>query len=120
MIHLQPVLKKYSVVLLYSQLYLQILVQVLLLNLFNTTCLHILCSTTLLHSKHIIDQTPISRQLMAYAVACQFFGCFIAMQSWFDAWLPAGIAEYLTWSYVKKAFGNNEYRYWIHKVKYFC
>ncbi|XP_076340940.1 TATA-box binding protein associated factor 2 isoform X2 [Tachypleus tridentatus] len=71
--------------------------------------------TTLLHSRHIIDQTYISRRVMAQAVADQFFGCFISMYSWSDVWLPKGISAYLSNQYYKKAFGNNEYRYWLYK-----
>lgn len=71
-------------------------------------------STNFLHSRHIIDQTYISRQIMAHAIAVQFFGCFISMYSWSDVWLPKGISMYLSGQYLKKAFGNNEYRLWIH------
>ncbi|XP_013789329.2 transcription initiation factor TFIID subunit 2-like [Limulus polyphemus] len=71
--------------------------------------------TNLLHSRHIIDQTYISRRVMAQAVADQFFGCFISMYSWSDVWLPKGISAYLSNQYYKKAFGNNEYRYWLYK-----
>ncbi|CAB0001675.1 unnamed protein product [Nesidiocoris tenuis] len=53
---------------------------------------------------------------MAQAVAEQFFGCFISMQHWSDAWLPKGIASYLCGLYSKKCFGKNAYREWIHKV----
>lgn len=70
-------------------------------------------STSLLHSSRIIDQTMVSRKLMASAVAQQFFSCFITMQSWCDAWLPKGIAAYLAHIFVKKTFGNNEYRHVI-------
>lgn len=72
-------------------------------------------NTNLLHSRHIIDQTYISRKIMSHAVAEQFFGCFISMYSWSDVWLPKGISSYLASQYYKKSFGNNEYRYWIHK-----
>uniref|UniRef100_T1JF23 Transcription initiation factor TFIID subunit 2 n=1 Tax=Strigamia maritima TaxID=126957 RepID=T1JF23_STRMM len=72
-------------------------------------------NTNLLHTASIIDQTYISRKLMAQAVAEQFFGCFISMNSWSDFWLPKGISTYLAGLFLKKAFGNNEYRYQIHK-----
>lgn len=39
-------------------------------------------STNLLHPKKMIDQVPYSRQIMATAIAQQFFGCFITMNSW--------------------------------------
>ncbi|XP_064486844.1 transcription initiation factor TFIID subunit 2-like isoform X2 [Ornithodoros turicata] len=72
-------------------------------------------SINLLHSKHIIDEAYTSRKLMARAVAEQFFGCFISMHTWADTWLPKGISAYLAGQYNKKAFGNNEYRYWVQQ-----
>ncbi|XP_001664244.2 transcription initiation factor TFIID subunit 2 [Aedes aegypti] len=70
-------------------------------------------STHLLHSIAIIDQTFVSRKVMSKAIAEQFFGCFITMQNWSDAWLARGIAEYMCGLYSKKCFGNNAYRSWI-------
>ncbi|CAN8006025.1 unnamed protein product, partial [Ixodes pacificus] len=32
-----------------------------------------------------------------------------------DSWLPKGISAYLGGQYNKKAFGNNEYRFWVHR-----
>ncbi|GFU31093.1 transcription initiation factor TFIID subunit 2 [Nephila pilipes] len=72
-------------------------------------------STNLLSSPQIIDQTYISRKIMAHAIAEQFFGCFISMFSWSDTWLPKGISMYLSGHFLKKAFGNNEYRLWVHE-----
>ncbi|KAK7101291.1 hypothetical protein V1264_024091 [Littorina saxatilis] len=70
-------------------------------------------STNMLHSARIIDQTLVTRKIMARLVAEQFFGCFIAMQSWCDAWLTKGIAGYLSCLFQKRTFGNNEYRYMV-------
>ncbi|XP_049545880.1 transcription initiation factor TFIID subunit 2 isoform X1 [Anopheles darlingi] len=70
-------------------------------------------STHLLHSIAIIDQTFHSRKVMSKVVAEQFFGCFITMENWSDAWLARGIAEYLCGLHSKKCFGNNAYRAWI-------
>lgn len=70
-------------------------------------------STNLLHSNRIIDQTIATRTVLAEAVAKQFFGTFIAMQTWSDAWLPMGISGYLCGLFIKKTFGNNEYRFRI-------
>ncbi|RWS30072.1 Transcription initiation factor TFIID subunit 2-like protein, partial [Leptotrombidium deliense] len=72
-------------------------------------------NTHLLHSKHIIDQTYITRRILSHAIAQQFFGCFITMQSWFDAWLTRGISSFLASQYYKKSFGNNEYRFAVQK-----
>ncbi|BFZ20925.1 hypothetical protein BsWGS_23965 [Bradybaena similaris] len=70
-------------------------------------------SVNLLHPPNIIDQTMASRQLMATAVAQQFFGSFIAMETWTDAWLTKGITGYLSYMFCKRTFGNNEYRNWV-------
>ena len=71
-------------------------------------------STTLLHSSAIIDQVYYTRKVTAHALACQFFGCFITTEKWCDLWLRKGISRYLAGLFVKKIFGNNEYRYFIH------
>ena len=44
--------------------------------------LYFFFSTNLLHSNRIIDQTISTRTVLAEAVAKQFFGTFIAMQTW--------------------------------------
>ena len=40
--------------------------------------------------------------------------CYIFFRT--DAWLPKGIAAYLAHIFVKKSFGNNEYRHTIAQV----
>ncbi|XP_072045257.1 LOW QUALITY PROTEIN: transcription initiation factor TFIID subunit 2-like [Amphiura filiformis] len=72
-------------------------------------------NTNLLHSSRIIDQTFLTRRLMAQALAEQFFGCFINPETWSDAWLTKGISKYLTGLLLKKTFGVNEYRYHINR-----
>src|SRR5699024_1292838 len=67
------------------------------------------------HSKHIIEQTYISRRVLAQAIAEQYFGCFISMQTTADAWLTRGISGFLAYDYYKKSFGNNEYRYYVKR-----
>jgi len=69
--------------------------------------------TNLLHSKHIIDQTYETRRILSRALAEQYFGCYISMHTYADAWLTKGISSFLGLQYLKKAFGNNEYRHWI-------
>ncbi|XP_068202285.1 transcription initiation factor TFIID subunit 2 isoform X2 [Palaemon carinicauda] len=68
----------------------------------------------LLCSNRIIDQVYETRRTMALCVAQQFFGCFLSRHAWADAWLTTGIAHYLMGLYVKKHFGFNEYKHWIH------
>uniref|UniRef100_A0A8K9WW65 Transcription initiation factor TFIID subunit 2 n=1 Tax=Oncorhynchus mykiss TaxID=8022 RepID=A0A8K9WW65_ONCMY len=70
-------------------------------------------STNLLHSAMIIDQTPLTRQCLAQALAQQFFGCFISRMSWADEWVLKGISGYIYGLYLKKTFGVNQYRHWI-------
>ncbi|XP_042243204.1 transcription initiation factor TFIID subunit 2-like isoform X2 [Homarus americanus] len=68
----------------------------------------------LLCSNRIIDQVYETRKTMALCVAQQFFGCFLSRHAWADAWLTTGIANYLMSLYVKKHFGFNDYKDWIH------
>ncbi len=69
-----------------------------------------------LHSKAVIEQTYISRRVLAQAIAEQYFGAFISMQTTADAWLTRGISGYLAYDYVRKAFGNNEYRTYVKRA----
>ncbi|KAJ8315654.1 hypothetical protein KUTeg_007804 [Tegillarca granosa] len=66
-------------------------------------------STNLLHSSRIIDQTIDTRKILAAAVAEQFFGCFITMQCWSDAWLPKGISNYLSMLFYLKEVHKYEH-----------
>ncbi|CAH8829628.1 unnamed protein product [Trichobilharzia szidati] len=70
----------------------------------------IIFSVDLLHSPRIIDQAIETRKVLSIAVAHQFFGCFLIMDTWCDAWLTYGLAGYLSGLYRKRVFGNNEYR----------
>ncbi|CAB4032919.1 TBP-associated factor 2, partial, partial [Paramuricea clavata] len=74
-----------------------------------------ICSTNLLHSSRMIDQTFHTRKTLALALARQFFGCYLSLHMWSDSWLQAGITVYLYGLYMKKTFGNNEYRNWIRE-----
>lgn len=75
-----------------------------------------ICCTNLLHSRHIIDQTFITRSVLSEAMASQYFGCFITMLSWSAAWLTRGISSYIAAQYRRKVFGNNEYRYKVQET----
>ena len=58
-----------------------------------------LFSTNLLNSATIIDQTYITRKVLAQAAAEQFYGCFITLEKWSDMWLPKGMifSKFNTW-----------------------
>lgn len=75
-----------------------------------------LININLLHSRHVIEQTYITRRVLAQAIAEQYFGSFISMQTTADGWLTRGISSYLAYDYYRKAFGNNEYRYYVKKA----
>jgi transcription initiation factor TFIID subunit 2 len=68
-------------------------------------------STHLLHDDKVIDQTFETRRLLALTLAQQWFGHFIAVKSWSDQWLVFGLAGYMSYLFVLKVFGYNEFRY---------
>lgn len=70
-------------------------------------------NTSLLHSSRIIDQGFQTRKFLSQALAEQFFGCYLCIQTWSDLWLARGMSGYLFGLFMKKMFGNNEYRHWI-------
>lgn len=57
-----------------------------------------------------------SRKVIARAVSNQYFGCF--MVSGKDgAWLPPALSGYLWSLWLRKTFGNSEYRHFIFQVR---
>jgi len=52
---------------------------------------------------------------MSKVVAQQFFGTFLTMQNSNEWWLINGLASFYSGLYIKKLFGNNEYKYMIYK-----
>ncbi|TNN12019.1 Transcription initiation factor TFIID subunit 2 [Schistosoma japonicum] len=79
----------------------------------------IILSVDLLHSPRVIDQAIETRKVLSLAVAHQFFGCFLIMETWCDAWLTFGLAGYLSGLYQKRVFGNNEYRKMVFDEMHF-
>jgi len=92
--------------------------QVFVDQLFQDVCHYstlTIFNTNILHPSAVIDQTYETRKIMALALAAQFFGCFISTEKWSDRWIKKGIPMYLMGLWVKKTFGNNEYRDLIHQ-----
>jgi len=92
--------------------------QVFVDQLFQDVCHYstlTIFNTNILHPSAVIDQTYTTRKIMALALAAQFFGCFISTEKWSDRWIKKGIPMYLMGLWVKKTFGNNEYRDLIHQ-----
>ena len=42
--------------------------------------------------------------------------CFVLLFNRSDLWLARGISGYMFGLFMKKMFGNNEYRHWIREV----
>lgn len=58
----------------------------------------------------IIDEAMATRRVMSHVVAEQFFGQFINMSDWCNAWLTRGIAGHLAWADQRRTFGTSAYR----------
>jgi transcription initiation factor TFIID subunit 2 len=69
----------------------------------------------LLHGADAIDQVFECRQSLSHALACQWIGINIQPKAWSDLWLVNGLGLYITGLFVRKLFGNNEYRFRIKK-----
>ncbi|KAI0068033.1 hypothetical protein BV25DRAFT_1904522 [Artomyces pyxidatus] len=81
---------------------------------FDTSTLSIV-STDLLHGEDAIDQVYETRQTLSHALACQWMGINILPKNWSDLWLVNGLGLYITGLFVRKLFGNNEYRFRLKK-----
>ncbi|VDL74097.1 unnamed protein product [Nippostrongylus brasiliensis] len=57
-----------------------------------------------------------SRQLLAFGVAQQFFGCFITPAHFLDSWLVRSLSRFITSLYIEKIFGTSEYLFQIKKL----
>lgn len=76
------------------------------------------CSSRLLHSGDIIDQTYQTRRVLSLALARQWFGIHIVQKSWADAWLIYGLANLMGALFIKRHLGNSEFRLRMKRVSY--
>lgn len=74
-----------------------------------------LVSVDLLHWDDAIDQVYETRQALSHALACQWVGINILPKTWSDLWLVNGLSLYISALFLKKLFGNNEYRFRLKK-----
>jgi transcription initiation factor TFIID subunit 2 len=74
-----------------------------------------LASIDLLHTEDAIDPVFETRMILSQAVAIQWFGINIFQKTWSDSWLVNGLASYITASFIRRHFGNNEYRFRLKK-----
>ncbi|KAJ1367779.1 hypothetical protein KIN20_028769, partial [Parelaphostrongylus tenuis] len=73
-------------------------------------------SVNMLYHKKIIDAVQECRQLLAWGVAQQFFGCFISPAHFLDWWLVRSLSSFITLLYVEKMFGSSEYLFQVKKL----
>lgn len=74
-----------------------------------------LVTTDLLHGEDAIEQAVETRHALGHALACQWAGINIIPKSWSDLWLVNGLALYITGLFMRKLFGNNDYRFRLKK-----
>ncbi len=74
-----------------------------------------LVTSDLLHGKGAIDQVLETRLSLSHALACQWVGINIHQKTWSDTWLVNGLGLYITGLFMRRLFGNNEYRFRLKK-----
>lgn len=70
----------------------------------------LICSTHLLHSQDVIDQTYATRYIMSIGLAMQWFPTLVDYKTITDAWVISGIIGYLAYLNYQKMFGLSELR----------
>jgi transcription initiation factor TFIID subunit 2 len=68
-----------------------------------------------LHGDDAIEQVFETRQLLSHALACQWIGINIVQKTWADTWVVNGLGLYITGLFIRRIFGNNEYRFRLRK-----
>lgn len=81
---------------------------------FDSASLSIV-SLDALHGEDVIEQAMETRQTLSHALACQWVGINIIPKTWSDIWLVNGLALYITGLFMRKLFGNNDYRFKLKK-----
>ena len=74
-----------------------------------------LATTDLLHGEDAIDQVYETRHALSHALVCQWIGIDMYQKYWPDTWLINGLSLYITGQFMRKLFGNNDYRYRLKK-----
>ncbi|OBZ68561.1 Transcription initiation factor TFIID subunit 2 [Grifola frondosa] len=74
-----------------------------------------LVTVDLLHGDDAIDQVFETRHCLSHALACQWVGINIQQKTWSDTWLVNGLGLYIAGLFIRKLFGNNEYRFRLKK-----
>lgn len=81
---------------------------------FDSSTLSIL-TVDLLHGDDAIEQALETRHALAQTLATQWVGINIQPKAWSDLWLVNGLCLYITGLFMRKLFGNNDYRFRLKK-----
>ena len=82
----------------------------LLIDHYDTASLS-LCSNSILFGDQIIDPLYETTRELIFALASQWSGIYLTADQPNDSWAIIGIAYYMTDCFLRRIFGNNEYRY---------
>ena len=74
-----------------------------------------ICSSDILHPSNIVDQAYETHHILSHAIAFQWVGINIIQRSWSDTWLIHGISLHMTSLFLRRIWGNNEYRFRLKK-----
>ena len=74
-----------------------------------------ICSTDLLHPKTIVDQAYETVPILCHAMTYQWIGINIIPRSWADTWLINGVSLHISSLFLRRIWGNNEYRFRLRK-----
>uniref|UniRef100_A0A914KVE5 Transcription initiation factor TFIID subunit 2 n=1 Tax=Meloidogyne incognita TaxID=6306 RepID=A0A914KVE5_MELIC len=72
-------------------------------------------SLNILYHKKILDTVQHMRQILAKAVAQQFFGCFVTSKDFSEIWLIGAISSFMTGIFVERFFGTCEFLFQVQK-----
>jgi transcription initiation factor TFIID subunit 2 len=82
----------------------------MLIDHYETASLSICCNR-MLFSEEIIDPLYKMTRELVFALASQWSGVHITPSQQSDLWATIGIAYFMTDTFLRKLFGNNEYRF---------
>ncbi|KAH6585131.1 hypothetical protein BASA61_007054 [Batrachochytrium salamandrivorans] len=71
----------------------------------------VLASVDLLVDETLIDHVYEARLCLARSLSTQWFGHYMAPNKWTDVWVLVGFSNWMTALFMKKMFGNNEFKY---------
>lgn len=74
-----------------------------------------LCSEKLLFPPEVVEPLFTHTETLTIALANQWSGVNIVPKNWKDLWITLGLARFMAQTFIRKLFGNNEYRFRLKK-----